>query len=188
MNSKETPSDKPARRAGPGNLLLWLLVLVSLLLNAMVINQLLRLRRAAQLAVVETSAMLADLQDETIALTIPIDQTIVLDTDLPIEETVTVPIRTDLPISTEVTVTVDAGLLGDIPLNVPIETTVPVNIMVDVPIDQTFAVHAPVELDLEVPVKIVVADTPLYDTLTDARQALDETATQLEGGLPRVRP
>jgi hypothetical protein len=180
MAAKKTDTGKQSRRGAPGLLLLWLLVLLSILLNVVVLNQLLSLRRTASQAIGDTSVMLADLREETIALSIPIDQTIVIDTDLPIEETVTVPIRTNLPISTEVTVTVDAGLLGDIPLQVPLETTVPVDIEVDIPIDQTFAVRAPVTLNLEVPVEIVVADTPLDATLEQAQDSLDSMSAQLE--------
>jgi len=181
MAAKKTQSDKAARRGRAGNLLLWLLVLTSILLNAVVLNQLFRMRRAAQLAVAEASALLADLQGQTFSATIPIDQTIVLETDLPIDETVSVPIQTEVPISTEVTVTVNAGLLGDIPLKVPIETTVPVDITVEAPISQTFAVRAPVALELEIPVEVAVADTPLYAALAQAQQALDEVAAQLGG-------
>ena len=171
---------RPAPRRSAGRLLLWLLVSVSILLNLLVINQLLQLRRAAQATVLEASAILGDLKDEQLSLTIPIDQTIIIDTDLPVEETISVPIQTELPISTTVTATVDAGILGDIPLDVPIETTVPVDLVVDVPIEQTFAVRAPVSLELEVPVEITVSDTPLYDTLEQAQTALEALAAQLD--------
>lgn len=188
-SNKESSDKSPetARRSFPGYLLLWLLVILSLLLNLLMLAQFVRLQRTAQEALAQTSAMLADLQSQTITLTIPIHETVVIDTDLPIDETITVPIRTEVPVATSVTVPVDAGVLGEIPVTIPIRTTIPVNLSTEVPIDQTFAIHTPVTLDMEIPVEIVVADTPLYDTLETARQTLDGVTAQLEPNNPLRR-
>jgi hypothetical protein len=180
MTSEKPKKEKRVREARPGILLLWLLVLFSLLLNVVILGQLLQMRRTAQLAVAETSAILESIQDATFALSIPIEETIIIEADLPVDETILVPIVTELPISTTVTVPVDAGVLGEIPLNIPIEATVPINFTTDVSIDQTFAVRAPVALDLDVPVEIAMVDTPLYGALIDAQLALSGVAAQLE--------
>lgn len=167
----------------PAMLALWLLVLISLLLNVFVLGQLLRIRRGASEALVSASAILADLQTQTLELTIPVDETIAIDTDLPVDETLTIPIQTEVPINTIVTVNVDGGVLGGIPLRIPISTVVPVDLETDVRINQTFEVHAPVELALEIPVRIDVAETSLYDTLGEAQEALDAAADQMNAPL-----
>lgn len=185
MSSEEMKSGilENFRRIKFSSLLLWVLVTASILLNVIVLNQLNSLRRAARESITEASMILADLQDETITLMIPVNETITLDTDFPVNKTVTVPIQTEVPISSAVTVNVDAGVLGGIPVSFPIYTTVPVDISVDVPIEETFNVHAPVTLDLEIPVELAVADTPLYETLGQFQEALDAQASHLEGGV-----
>lgn len=179
MAQEEGMTKKRRRPLRPGILLLWLLVLTSLLLNVFTFNQLTLLRRSAQELVLDASAAVGDLQAETFVFTVPIDETIIIETDLPIEETVTVPIETELPINTVVTVTVSAGILGDIPLNIPISTVVPIDIMVDVPLDETFSIRAPVPLEMEVPIEFVVADEPLAADLEQMQQRLDEVAAEL---------
>jgi hypothetical protein len=188
-SSKKSSSDKPGflQRIKPGNLVLWLLVIVSIMLNVVVLIQLLSFRRAAHAAVTEASAVLADLQDETIALTIPVDETIVIDTEFPVTETVSVPIQTEVPISAAVAVMVDAGLLGGIPVSFPISANVPVDVMVDVPIDQTFAVQAPITLELEIPIEIAMADTPLAETLSQVQESLTSLAAELETSPLRLK-
>lgn len=181
MASDEGNSRASQPRLKPGTLLLWILVLISLLLNAILFNQLLTLKRAAQQLALDASAAVGELQGKTFAFNVPIDETIIIETDLPVQETLTVPIVTELPINTVVTVSVDAGILGTIPLRIPISTTVPVDIEVDIPLDTSFAVRAPVEVQMDVPIEVVVADEPLYDDLSQVRERLDEVAAQLGG-------
>jgi hypothetical protein len=164
-----------------GNLLFFLPVFVSLVLNVVVINQLLLLRSATREAILETNAMLADLQNETIVMTVPVNETIALDVDIPVNETITVPIQTEIPISTSATVYVDSGILGGVPVSFPVYTNVPIDIMVDIPLDQTFEVHDSLLLDMEIPVEIALADTPFSDALIQAQMSLDDLATELEG-------
>lgn len=159
------------------HLLLWVLVLTLIALNALLIAQLLALRQAAHDAIVEASAVLADVQGQTISLTIPVDDTLVIETEFPVQDTVVVPIETTIPVGGAATVEPIPG----IPLAVPFGANVPVDITVDVPIDTSIAITVPVELDMEVPVEFALSDTPLAGTLDEIQVSLDALATELDG-------
>ena len=102
--SQISAGKKPRQQASPGKVLMWLLLAISLLLNLLIINRLLRVQQAALLMVAQVRQLTAELQDETLTMVIPIQQTIVIDADVPIRETVRVPVQTTVPIETEVTV------------------------------------------------------------------------------------
>jgi hypothetical protein len=177
-----TPEGSPRARlrlATVSNLLLWLLVLVSLLMNAYTFQQLLSVKRTAGQLALDASAAVGELQNKTFTFTVPIDETLVIETEIPIQDTISVPIQTEIPVNTSVAVMVDAGLLGGIPVRIPISTVVPVDLTVNVPLDETFPVRAPVTLDMQIPVSFVVADEPLYDDLNLVRERLDALAEEL---------
>ena len=177
--SQKAEGARSRQLASPGKALMWLLLTISLLLNLLIINRLLRVQQAALLMVAQVQQLSAELQDETLTMVIPIQQTIIIDADVPIRETIRVPVQTTVAIETEVTVPVDAGILGVINLVIPIETTIPLDLTLDVPIDQSIAIHAPIELDIEVPVEVAIADTPIYDLLEQVQAMLDGLAGEL---------
>lgn len=79
--------------------------------------------------------------------------------DLPLEQTVEVPIQTEIPIqqSFDTTITVDTPLGFSVPLDVtvPVDVVVPVDLMVEIPVNET------------VPIEIDVSETE-FATLTDS--------------------
>ena len=79
--------------------------------------------------------------------------------DLPLEQTVQVPIQTEIPIdqSFDTTITVDTPLGFEVPLDitVPVDVVVPVDLTVDIPVNET------------VPIEIDVSQTE-FATLTDS--------------------
>jgi hypothetical protein len=159
-------------------ILLGVLTLLSLIFNGVVIVQFLQLRCAAHGVVADTRALITDLADDTVSLTVEVDQEIPFSTEIPFNETVTVPINTVVPISTTVVVPVNLGLTT-YRLAVPIDTVLPVDMDVTVPFSETVDVTTAVPIDVDVPVEIAIADTLLVDYLQGLDAALEEIEEQL---------
>jgi hypothetical protein len=162
-----------------GYLLLWVLTLISLLVNALLVRQMMLARRTAQQAVDDAIVVIDGLQNQTYSHTVVIDEALKVQADVPVNATIPVTIDQEIPIDTTVNVPVQTPLFGTINLDVPIQTTIPVNLEQDIVIDQTFTIDTAVPLYLEVPIELVVADTPFADTLADIRDRLVETQDSL---------
>jgi len=165
---------------------LLLLVLLSLLLNMAMLNALLTVRRQAAQALAQARQGLSSLEgvmtDYTFEYTIHYEDTLLIETDIPFENTLTVPIDTTVPINT--TVTVNIPILGQsVPMNIPIATQVPLSLEVEIPVSQSFHVQAPVPVSLNVPLSIPMTQlqgpidsltSALDEVLADAQEALEE--------------
>lgn len=158
-------------------LLLWLIVLVSLGLNAYLFLTLNNIRTQARAQVQAANERLNEVEvgeyelpievDETLPVSfsvpfsdtfvVPISATIPVSASVPFSETIDVPINTNIPINTTVSVPLPA--IGNIPIPIPIVTNIPVNLDVKVPISRTIPVvlDIPVDLTIEVPVQSEVA-------------------------------
>lgn len=154
-------------------LLLWLIVLVSLGLNAYLFLTLNNIRTQARAQVQAANERLNEVEigeyelpievDETLPVSfsvpfsdtfvVPISATIPVSASVPFSETIDVPINTNIPINTTVSVPLPA--IGNIPIPIPIVTNIPVNLDVKVPISRTIPVELdiPVDLTIEVPVE-----------------------------------
>lgn len=183
---KQRPETKRIRtRQGPGfiftisHLLLWIVALTSLLLNLALLRQLAAAQATARQAVLNAIEVLDDFQQQRFVYTVTIDENLVVNTDMPVDETIPVSIDETLPINTTVTVPVKLGPLGTTNIDIPIVTVIPVDLDFNVEIDQTFRVNTAVPIDLEVPIEIAVEDTPLHGTLGDVRANLHELADDL---------
>jgi hypothetical protein len=155
------------------------LTVISLLMNVVMMRQMLLARQAARSAVAEVLTVLDNIQATSLNYEVVVDQTLRVDTDLPIDETIPVVIDQNLPIDTTVRATINAGVLGQIPVNVPIVANVPVNIEQDLHIDQPFAISMAIPVKFNIPINIQLADTPLSATIDEVRVRLEE----LEAGL-----
>lgn len=100
-----------------------------------------------------------------------------LEFELPLEQTVQVPIRTEIPInqSFDTTIKVDTPLGFEIPIDVtvPVDVMVPVDLTVDIPVNET------------VPISIDVSQTEfatLTDSLATGLESLQEVLEGLSGG------
>ncbi len=166
-----------------GYLLLWLLTTLSLLLNAVMLRQMLIARSIARQAVSDATAIVENLKEQTITYTIVVDDTLAIETDLPVDETIPVTIEQTIPVDVVVTVPVNAGLFGRINLDVPIQTSIPVNLRQDIEIDQTFHVDTAVPINLAIPVEIRVRDTPFAVLLDDFAGRLGRLESSLNAPL-----
>jgi hypothetical protein len=183
---EEKDSQKPKARRGSvlaATLPLYLLVTISLILNAVVIRQLILVRVGAQRAIEDTILLLEDFKKQTFSYTFVVDDTLLIDSDLPVDETIPVRIQDTIPINTTVVVPVDTRFFGIIDLQVPIRTSVPVDIQAEVNINQTFRVNTTVPIYVEVPVAITVAETPLFDAIGDVQAGLDQLSRNIGTGL-----
>lgn len=171
------------RRWTPDYIALWVIAVLSLLMNLVMFRQLALARNAARQAIADSIATIDQFEQSTITTNVKIDDTIVIDTDLPVDESFPVEIKDSFPIDTVLAVPVDAGLLGKLNLNVPIKTTIPVDIKPTVNINQTFHVKAPLPIKLDVPIQIKVATTGLAPALDGLKARLQTLADQLDAGL-----
>lgn len=176
--SQERPGSD-LRGQPAGYLLLWVLTLISLLVNALLVRQTMLARQTAQQAVRDAIDVIDGLQSQAYTHTVVIDEALTVQADVPVNTTIPVIVEQDLPIDTTVNVPVQTALFGTINLDVPIETTIPISLEQDVAIDQTFTIDTAVPLYLEVPIELVVADTPFADTLTAMRDRLEATEDSL---------
>jgi hypothetical protein len=168
---KQTP-ERAARPWPFGYLLLWLIAILSLLMNAITLHQIVAARQAARQAIGDAVAVLEGFQRQSLSYTVVVDEILIIDTDVPLDETIPVSIDEIMPVDTIVTVTVDGGILGPIPLKIPIQTDVPVDLDFDVPVNQSFRIAAAVPVYFEVPVRLSVGETSLYGTLEEAKLRL----------------
>jgi hypothetical protein len=166
--------DREPRQWPFGYLILWLLVTLSMLFNVVLFRQMLNARDAAGQAVADSIAVIENLQTQSFSTTIVVDETMIIDADTPLDETIPITVDQILPVDTVVTVPVDAGIFGEIILDVPIQTEIPVKFEQDIDIDQTFHIYTAIPVYFEVPITLDVADTPFYDTLDDIKGRLQE--------------
>jgi hypothetical protein len=156
----------------PGYLLLWIVALVSLVINVVLLRQLLFARRVALESVRDSIAVVDSLQNQVINYNVVIDQNLPINADIPINETFDIHIQDEFPINTTVTVSVPAGPLGSIPVRVPISTTVPIDRTIPITIDQTFKLSTTVPVHFEVPLAFSAQQLGLFATLEETKAQL----------------
>ena len=108
---QDTPEEKKRRFKlpklpwPPGYLVLWVITLASIGLNVIVLRQIVLAREAAQQSIDDAIAILSDFQEATFTYTFEVDDTLVIETSVPIQETVPVPIHELIEVRTAATVT-----------------------------------------------------------------------------------
>lgn len=114
----------------------------------------------------------------------PIQETLTIDTDFDVEVTIPVinrvvplniPIETDVPIDLEIEVPIDIAI--------PVETDVPIQLTLDIPVNTTIPVNEeiPIEIDFEVAVPIEETSIPsIFDQLIEGLNGLAEMLAREE--------
>lgn len=162
---------RPLGNWPPGYLLLWIIALISIILNIVIVRQLLLARRIALQSVTDSIAVIDGLQHQVITYNVEINQAIPLNVEVPIDMVVPIHIVDDFPIETSVTVSVPTPL-GSLPVNVPISTTIPIDRTIDIPIQQTFTLDTTVPINFAVPIVVAIEETPLFATLEETKARL----------------
>lgn len=170
----------PARAMPPGYIVLWVITIFSLLFNVVVLRQLAIARQVAQQALGDAIATVENLQNTTLTYTAVVDDTVPINADLALNESIPVPVDETLPINASVNVPVNMGPLGTHSVTIPISGSVPVNTTLNITIDQPFHVATTVPIHLEVPIQVAIKDTPLADMLGDVKIRLQALALQLD--------
>lgn len=166
-----------------GYIALWVIVILSLLLNVLMLRQVLLARQIARQSVSDAVELIGTLRSQTISYNVVVDEELLIDTDMPVNETIPVVIDQTIPIDMVVTVPVDTVLFGTIDLDVPINADIPVYLEQPITIDQTFRITTTVPVFFEVPIEVKIENTPAADLLTDLQDRLRRLEASLSAPL-----
>lgn len=163
----------PSRWRSWHYILLWLVAIVSLVLNLALLVGLYNFRQRAQEEVSNVQEILDNVEIENFDLPVEVNETLPIDITVPFSDTFsvaiteTVPVSLTIPISQNLSfpieetvsvnrdVTVSIIVLGQpIPVDIPIRTDIPISLDVEVPVELQVPIETeiPIALDLEVPV------------------------------------
>ncbi len=167
--------------------LLWLVALVSLILNVVIIRALLDARLQVGQAAGQAAQAVGQARASAIDYQVEINENLPISMTLHYEDTILVPISTTLPIDTNISVPLETPF-GAIPLNFPVKTTIPVRIRPEVPLSVALPVSVTIPVNVVVPIHVELADTPLGASLHEAEQYLLDVAAQLGNPNPFALP
>lgn len=172
-------AERTTRRIGSLQTIMLVLLGISLLIHALTLTQLFRVRNTLRSEIDELAAGIAAARNQQIRYDIPIDQAIPIDIDVPIKRTLTIPIQTEVRIQQQITVPVDTLIAGTIEIPIPIDTTVPISTTVPIDFDQSINISTTVPLQMTVPVQIDLNSPQIASYLDKLYQALLELREEL---------
>ena len=132
------------------------LTIVSLLVNVFLVLALIDIRQGLQSAMMSARDALTVARTEPIELTVSVHEEVPINTTVPISETFTIPLRFDFPLSTQVTTFINIPLLGRQEIVVPVEAIVPISETLELPLVMTLPVNITPTLELDVPVQVAL--------------------------------
>jgi len=164
----------PVRKLRPIEVVLVVLLGVSLLVHALTVAQLLRVRGTLRSELAQAADRVAQAKTQQVSYELPIDQQVPINVDVPIKRSMDVPINTEVHIKQNITLPIDTAL-GTFDLPVPIDATVPINTTVPIALDQTVNISTTVPIRQNVPIQIDMGSSQIasyLDRLHDALLAL----------------
>jgi hypothetical protein len=132
------------------------LTIASLLVNVVLVLALLDIRRGLQSAMTSARDALTVARTEPIELTVSVYEEVPINTTVPISETFTIPLQFEFPLSTQVRTYVNIPLLGRQEIVVPVEAIIPINETLELPVVMTIPVNITPTLELDVPVQVAL--------------------------------
>ncbi len=153
-------------------------IILSLLLHAVTLGSLWRVRSVIRHQLDISTAQLAEVRQQTVRYNFPVDQTFTIDTTVAISETVEVPLSLTVPISQEVSIPIET-FLGTVPITVPLDLTIPVSETIEVPINRDLPFQTDIPIQTEFPIEIRLSEPPLGDVLKQFEEALQELRNRL---------
>jgi hypothetical protein len=150
-------------------------VLISLLLNLLILNSLSRIKTTAFETMVSAREGLEQITAEPVIVEVQVDQILPLDLVVPIDETISFPLKLEYPINTVIDTTINLPLLGPQQVAVPIRGVIPIDTMVTIPVKLNLPVSTEYHLQALIPVKISLPP----DTLNSIEASLDEIENRL---------
>ena len=166
------------RRLRPLEIVLIVLLGVSLLIHALTVSQLLRVRGTLRDELALVADRVAAAKTQQVSYDLPIDQQLPINIDVPIKRSMDVPINTQVRIQQNITLPIDTGL-GQINLPIPIDTTVPISTTVPIAFDQTINISTTVPIRFAVPVRLDLGSEQVAPFLNQLRQRLLELRDSL---------
>ncbi len=157
---------------------LWVIALISLVLNLALAGALVYGWVTARRFAADTATALETFSNQTITYRFRLNQTVPVRADVPFEQTLMMPVRQNLDIDTTVTVSQELPVIGQVTFDVPIRANVPVSFDIPFVISETFPVYTDVPLNLEIPVELPIRDTPLKPAIDALIQPLKNLAGQ----------
>ncbi len=119
----------------------------------------------------------ADIDEASINTTVHVDDTVPMDLNLPINQTIDVELMEDVPVAANATFTLPGGggvINGRVDIVLPRGSVLPLNMDTTVP----FTTDVPINLD--VPVSFPLSETELHAPLQNLRTLLQNYANQLD--------
>ena len=169
-------------------ILLFILVLLSLMLNGFLIWQWWTFQQQTQQTLQKYQPIIMDgvsqaidnlaaFEQSTIEFDIQVQQEFPVQVEIPFQETLEVPIQTTMPISQEIRTTImidpfQTGLSIPTDVSVPVNLEVPIDMNIPISIDRTIPISTTVPLDKDVPIAIEVSQTELAPYLERLRTGL----------------
>jgi hypothetical protein len=153
-------------------------ILLSLLIHALTIGALLRVRGIINYQLDVNTQQLAQLRQQKIRYNFPVDQTFTVDTTVTVDETVTVPLSITVPISQTIVVPIDTPV-GPLNVDVPLNFSVPVSDTVDVPLTKDIPFRADIPIQTDIPIDLDLSAAPLGDILKQLEDALRDLQNRL---------
>jgi len=147
----------------------------SLLVNIFVIYSLLNFRTAALDIITAAREGLGSLISEPFTADIRVDQVLPLELEIPINQTITVPIDTTYYLDTVIHTTVNIPLIGPQRIAVPIQEEIPLQLNLDLPIQLIIPLSTTYHLDAVLPVKVSLPPEIL--------ETMEQTLLDIETGL-----
>lgn len=151
--------------------LLFGLLFVSLVLHALTLFSLLRLRGFVREEIGGLVQELDLARDDVIRIDLPVNETVPIRTDVAIDKQLTVPFSTTVKIDTQFEVPITTPF-GTSSIPVPVKGDIPVSVDVPVNIQTTVPISTTVPLDLRFPIEIPLRETPLGNYLDKLRSVL----------------
>lgn len=153
-------------------------ILLSLLLHALTIGALIRVRSIIDRQLDVSAAELARVRQQRFSYTLPIDQTFTIDTTIAISETVTVPVNLTVPISQTVRLPINTDL-GTFDFDVPLNLSVPISDTLEIPLQRDIPFQTDIPVKTDIPIDIGFSDPPLGTILQQLEEALRELRARL---------
>jgi hypothetical protein len=167
------------RKIGSLQTIMLVLLGVSLLIHALTLTQLFRVRNTLRSEIDQLATNVAAARNQQVRYDLPINQQIPINIDVPIKRSMNIPIQTEVRIQQQINVPVDTLVAGTVNIPIPIDTTVPISTTVPIDFDQSVNISTTVPLQLNVPVQIDLGSPQIAGYLDRIYQALIELREEL---------
>jgi hypothetical protein len=148
---------------------------ISLLVNIFVICNLLSFKSSARDVIAAAREGLSILSSEPFTADIRVNQVIPLELEVPINQTINVPIDTTYYLDTVIHTTVNLPLIGPQRIAVPIKEEIPLKLDLNIPVQLIIPLSIEYHLDEVLPIQVSLPPETL--------EAMEQTLLNIEAGL-----